>query len=1003
MSPHRAAPKPPGPSGSVVRRFQQIAISPGGPRLLAALWLMALLLVACARQEREAPPARGGAVSGEFALLSMSPADGTRQVPRDARVTLHFDRAIDAEAQLEDAVALYDLSAASPLRVAARLVRGSDVRELVLVPTKALSAATEYELRVSALVCDRGGLILDRSARARWRSEDLRAPRLAAARALGDGRVRLDFDETTQLDARALIARSAHGRLTLRVEALSNRSFDVIVTQLDAEPEIELTLPKASVRDLDGNANDSPIVRRIEWPRDDDGPRLVDHVPAETIAANAWLVLRFDRPLRSVDTSQRFEELWTTDRRRLALRPRGGWSHGAQRIVLERLVDRVGQARGPIAIQAQAIAARAPLRVLATWPARPDRQGGQRARHPIGTRCELAFDRMIDARSLDEDAAHWHDAHGCALGVTRRLDKDHKTLVLEPQRDAEATRPAREVPGAQRVELAAAPFGPLDELGIGLAEAVTIDFESSARDKATSFARLLARLPDRDGPHPPSLQPVLVFDRRVSIPQPNAVALLRGEASIPHRVEVLDAARDDIEDASALRIVPLAALEPGSYELRLRAGLAGFVTRDGARLDEEITQSLSIASSSKPIAKLGIEGVSSRRAVLGARDAHVSVDCGATALDPWRSSLTWIDARGKASLAGAALWRSVALRGSNAAKGPEWTAIRIVGLSGQVHCSLAGIDLAGRPLTGQVSFDVDAGFGQRAFSRTQLVRVTFDEDRDANGHEDFAEDLVHFGLVSAQLRGSLRRAWVESIQSAIVEIAHRTLGRDADGERGELACALRLTKRDPGKALHGSVSIGGLDPRGAPGRGLDAPSSGVLGRARFDSRNLTSDEVLTGEHGVFVRELLLWQLDNQRRLGRSVRTPFARRFAPICRALGGLPVGSNRHDVRILSPGFDYDRASPAQRARFETLVAAREDFAHAVAHILAHELGHVVGLVAEGPPQGGHDGNAAWHVRRAEALDLMASASTWLQLVDPALRFRPLSGAWLRNRILLR
>ena len=966
--------------------------------------LAALLFVGCAREARVTAPSRERPISGELELLEIIPSPGQRRVPTDSKILLCFDQAVDPDAQLDDSIALYDGST----RVPTRLVRGSKASEIAVVPRSALRSATWYELRVSPLVCDRRGLILDRSVSTTWRSEDREAPRLLESKATSDGSFRLGFNEPTRLDGNALRVSSAKGRLASRVYALSDRSFEVVVTQLDAASSVEFELPAGSFRDIDGNESPTTIQRSIDWPPMRGGPRLLSQTPQSRIAANGWLVLRFDRVIkgaRVAPQSTKFETRWSSDRRRLAVRAIPSWSQGAKRLVLESIVDRHDSRAERLEIELHGVSGMPPLRSVSSWPAKRPRGRGQR--HPFGERCEFGFDRRVADGSLDGHV--WLDNDNCRIDASYESLPDARRVSLNPRPRQGSMQPVRRVPGSQRIVLAPAPFGPLDALGVGLNEAVELDFEVDDEVRASSTLRPLKRLPANDGPHPATLTPVLVFDQKLGDLPATALRLSRGASQIPYRIERLDAARSDHPDASALRIVPERALEAGAYTLTLPAGLAGPRAENGSCMRSQESFDFVISPQALQRVELGIEGVSTTHAVLGSRGAQVSVDCGPTVLDPWRSSLVWTDARGSHQASAAALWRRMTLptmistARSTTRPTQPWTAIDIDVLSGRVECRLQAFDLAGRALGARVGFDVDGGFGHRAFGRTNLVCLRFDQDRDKNGVSDFAEDLELFGLTSRALRGSARAAWIESLEAEIVARSHRVFGRSPRGERLEGSCALRLTRRWPGKALHGSVAIGGLDPRGRAKRDLNSPSSGVLGRARYDARNVTSDETLDGEYGVFVRELLLWQLDNQRRLGRSVRTPFSRSFGPFVRSLGGVPVGEHGDDHSILSASFDYERASPGERARFESITTARDDFVRAIAHVLAHELGHSFGLVAEGPPQGGLDGNASLHVARAEALDLMASASTWLQLVDPALRFRPLSRAWLRNRILLR
>jgi hypothetical protein len=134
----------------------------------------------------------------------------------------------------------------------------------------------------------------------------------------------------------------------------------------------------------------------------------------------------------------------------------------------------------------------------------------------------------------------------------------------------------------------------------------------------------------------------------------------------------------------------------------------------------------------------------------------------------------------------------------------------------------------------------------------------------------------------------------------------------------------------------------------------------------------------------------------------SFQTTFAQRFRPLCPDMGGIPAGAHALDTAVLAPDFDYATANSSERARWNTIMAAADDWATVIGIILAHEVGHSVGLVAPGPAPGGLFGDASLHNTFSGAAEVMAASVGYEAMTTLDYGFRDLDLAYLRQRVLL-
>jgi len=307
-----------------------------------------------------------------------------------------------------------------------------------------------------------------------------------------------------------------------------------------------------------------------------------------------------------------------------------------------------------------------------------------------------------------------------------------------------------------------------------------------------------------------------------------------------------------------------------------------------------------------------------------------------------------------------------------------------------------------------IPFEVDDRTGAAMpFERTQVVWVRTDLDRDNNGRGDFLDDMLRLGL-AAEGDPSGANAWLEEVLlQGILAQTSKLYRRGARGEPlGPESVQVRFTSYAPIALQHMQMALGGLDPEGDRTRGFGDESTGVLGRAFYDYRNETVDERNTTSSpgtGVFPGEMYLFQTRTHQQLYPSFVTAFASRFLPLCADMGGTPAGAHPLDAAVLQPSFDYEAAGTAERARWNVVMAAMDDWATVIGVILAHEVGHSVGLVAPGDMPLGLFGDATLHNTYAGAAEVMAGSVSYEAMTSLDYRFRDVDLAYLRQRILLR
>jgi hypothetical protein len=292
------------------------------------------------------------------------------------------------------------------------------------------------------------------------------------------------------------------------------------------------------------------------------------------------------------------------------------------------------------------------------------------------------------------------------------------------------------------------------------------------------------------------------------------------------------------------------------------------------------------------------------------------------------------------------------------------------------------------------------------FERVQVVWVRTDLDRDGNGTLDFDDDLFRLGFATAGdpigTNARMRRVLLDGI---LAQSSH-LYGRGSRGEPlADGSVSVRFTTRQPIRIAHMQMALGGLDPEGDRYRVYGDDSTGVLGRAYYDYKNDNVAERNTANSpglGVFPAEMWLYQTRIHQQVWPSYQTAFAQKFRPLCVDMGGVPAGSHALDATVLAPTFDYATASPSQRARWQTIMDAADDWAAVIGIILAHEVGHSLGLVAPGAAPSGLFGDSSLHDSYAGASEVMAPSVGYEAMTSLDYAFRDIDLAYLRQRLLL-
>jgi len=963
------------------------------------------------------PPTAGA--FGLVHLVSHAPQDGAVQVPVDQQLSLVFDAtmALESFGYADTWLRVSGSTTDVPLDFAP----GPGGR-VTITPQAQLAAETDYTFQMSALTSDVNGRILDRTTSFSFRTVDEVPPNATgldvAANATGVDR-RASF--TVHFDEAIAQASITDQTVYLRDVFGGRYSCDATATGDDVVLDPHADLPgdrqffvvaTTALEDRAGNRLAASFQSSFTTAGDGDAPSTTGAWPANGAAGVSPAVqptFTFDEsmdPATVEAASLQFEDQFgnivpfaveaTADQRTLRLRPstplqpQRGYTLS---FVLGGAAATDVSGNPLSATQALTFTTgtdAAPPSVVGSTP------GPGQDRVPGTLVAEVTFDEALDPAWVNEATATMLvGGQPWAAVVELNADKTVRvTPVLPLPTDAEC-----------RLVLRGGQDG-LRDLAGNVPEDTTVTFTTSSDSEAPD-ALLLP--PDGATGVACTSRLSVVFDAPMDPATLNASTLLfTDDLGAP--------LAGDLTISGGDRVVTFTPAEPLDadtyYRVRMVGGSAGPRRStgnwfDGDRVSRFRTSAL--LDSLEPTARASVNEIPEIR-----RSGLVLPPSGWTVtVDVSDAQGQWVDP-GTVTLVlggGPSPDREVLL--ATAELGPDTIRLHVPAsealAAGSWSMTVEVQDLSGNVgRSNIIPFQVDDRSGAAMpFERTQVVWIRTDLDRDNNQRNDFLDDMLRLGL-AAEGDPSGANGWLEEVLlQGILAQANRLYCRGARGEPlGPDSVQVRFTSYAPIALQHMQMSLGGLDPEGDRTRAFGDESTGVLGRAFYDYCNKTVDERNTTSSpgtGVFPAEMFLYQTRTHTQLYPAFVTAFASRFLPLCADMGGTPAGAHPLDATVLQPGFDYEAASAAERARWNTVMAAMDDWATVIGVILAHEVGHSVGLVAPGDMPFGLFGDATLHNTYAGAAEVMAASVSYEAMTSLEYRFRDVDLAYLRQRILLR
>ena len=962
-----------------------------------------------------------GDALGVVRLLAHEPAADAVQVELGAAIVLEFDAVMALDSFGDEDTWLR--AAGSTTTVAGTFSLGSPGR-VRFTPAAPLAAETDYVFQLSALTCDESGRILDLTTRFGFRTFDATPPQLAGVDvqggATGVPRTRTftaTFSEAiapSSVNTNTLFLRDVFG-----VRYAATRTVQGAVVTLaphaDLPGDRQCTLVVGTgVTDRAGNPLASASSTSFRTATDTDAPAV----------ASVWPALQQTGVSPAVQPTFAFDE-----------------SMDAASVEAASLLfqDEFGSI---VAFRVDASADQRTLRLVPQPALQPDRRytlafllGGAAATDVSGNVLEAT--QALTFTTGQDDVPPTVVASVPAPGESRVPGTLVATVTFDEDLD-----PAWVTTANVALTAAGEPWAAVVELSSPRVVRVTPVLSLPAETACTLVLR-----GGQEGLHDVAGN-VLVADVAIAfttsadtgtpgvlmLPPDGAVNVARGAGVravfdapmdpatlTPANVQVTDdegvpvaGTHTLVDGGRAVAFTPAAPLAPLAYHrVRVRGGPDGVRRTTGNWLAEDVAvrfRTGSAADTTPPAVLATVNGIhASRTQGLVLPPSGFTIDVTASDADH-----QWPDVGSvEIELLGAAAGPDVAALRTHATIGHGTFRVQVPAgerlAAGAWTLTARVPDLCGN--VGQaapLAFTVaEPDTGALPFERTQVVWVRSDLDRDGNGTADFDDDLVRLGLaVEGDPIG--RNAYLRRLLlDGIVAQCCRLYGR---GDRGEPvdggSVAVRFTTRAPIRIPHMQIALGGLDPEGSRDRGFGADSTGVLGRAYYDYRNGNVAERNTASSpglGVFPAEMWLYQAKIHLQVWPSYQTAFAQRFRPLCPAMGGVPAGTHELDAIVLAPAFDYATANTPQRARWQTIMDAADDWATVIGIILAHEVGHSLGLVAPGPSPTGLFGDASLHDSYASAAEVMAPSVGYEAMTTLAYAFRDVDLAYLRQRVLLR
>ena len=991
---------------------------------------MALLLVASACEKGSGNRAPGGlrnAGVGDLQLLDHQPPDLAVQVPLDKPIILSFDAAVHPDAMNLDE---FTLKTAKGLSIPGVFTTDSSGRAVHFQPLVELSRSEDYVFTLSPMICDRSFRSLDEEIVFGFRTYDTTPPRMTSTSidtmlgsAPRSGSYLIEFDER-------LSPASIHeNQITLMDEFKNSYPLDVscegttltvsLVQDLPGSRAMELVIKAGpgGIKDRSGNplAKDGKIAFTTEV--DTLAPVLVDMDPinmASNVSPRSRLEYRFTESMDpdsfepsglqlrdSFHNDIPYSIDFSRDLRFIRLLPKSPMVTGRSYTLTF-----IAGPTGVTDVSGNALSSGLSLpftvgsdvsgpTLIASSPA------NNAARVSPNASFHLVFDENVKWHSFTQDSVHLSDG-------TRNIPLN---IGFISTREALITTLTQlEIKSNYILTLEGGYDGIKDDAGNPMDRDVSVRFSTSDSSILPSFL-------------------VSPASNAVAVPTSSRVTAIANEPMDPASVDpskflVKDELDNNIPGSVLLergnRVLvfePNAGLPARSIlDVVISGGAHGIRLANGNWLSKDLhfTFRTGIGADTRaPDLELTIDDIAQKRNKKLSVPQH-GFTISISAFDPGDDAIDLssieLELKGPEESPGNDDLFAMAIFSAGRAD---------LRLSEEDRLPLGSYELVGRvkDLSGnwskRVHFEFDvitASVVRRPFERTQVVWVRTDLDRDnqgrGNGKIDFDEDLVNHGFMSEGDPIGANKRLRKIILDGILAVANYSFNREGNGARKQGFVNIRLTSRRPCNGTYMRIALGGLDPRGPPGRKFGSDSTGILGRAFFDYRNgipNEDDTLVKPGLGVFSGEMFLFQAKLYLDLWPFFLTPWGRDFRGLSPHIGGKPAGTHVFDRTVLAEDFDYDSATPNEKARFDEIFEAADAFAVATGSILAHEIGHTVGLVARGSAPAGLHGDGTLHNEFAQIGDLMNSIISYQSLQSTTFTFRALNLAYLREHILIR
>lgn len=985
-----------------------------------------LVLGACGSGSGSGGPGGSGTaqLTGTLQLLESTPPDASLQVALDSTLQFHFDGALALESFQDEDTWLRPAEGGS--NVPGTFTLAGANQTAVFRPSSQLQPEMDYLFQISPLTCDVDGRILERTVQVRFRSLDERPPTVlqasvspGAQNVATRGSFMITFSESVRSDSvrtTSVYLRDTFGQAyALDLEVQQGRVLATPPADLPGNRNFVLAVQGGSfgIKDVAGNALAQNWNVSFRTAADTTAPAVTSTWPTTGALGKSVLLqpeIRFSKSMDpgSVEPSSLlFQDEFGTiipyrvrasrDQRTLRLEPQVPLQPGRRHT----LAFVLGPAAACDVSGNQLTSTAALVFDTGSDQSAPvlvqSRPGEGESRVSINAASLLTFSEPLDPAFVDSRRVRLH-AGGTAVAAVAELIQGGSVLRITP---------ALDLPVATicTINLQGGPEGLHDLAGNPLAQDLQLSFTTAGDG---SLPQCLLLPPDGQNGVAVAARISIVFDAPLDPTTVHAGTVQLFDEQGAGQAGTLTLERSN----RVVAFQPTGLFLPGArYRSVVRSGPDGVREQSGNWLQQDQVANFRAGGSTDhtpPIVRVTLNRIDDTRKqglVVPPSGFTIDVDASdqASSLDPGSFRL---ELQGPGA-------------GPSADTVYETAAIDYLELHWQVPATSAlqpgdysliahASDLSGNEGSSQaLAFRVLApSGGMLPFERTQVVWVRTDLDRDGNGRADFDDDLLRLGLAAtgdpAGTNSNARKLLLDGIFAEV----NRLLGRGPHGEiLGSDSIAIRLCSRLPIGVPHMQIALGGFDPEGNRNRQFGEQSTGVLGRAFFDPRNGQMADRNIGVSpglGVFPGEMFLYQAAIHLQVYPSFQTLFAQRFLPLQPDMGGTPAGLHPEDPAVLSPAFVWNTASSMQRARWQQVFQAADDWATVTGVVLAHEIGHAIGLTQPGPAPGGLYGDATFHNQFSGATEVMASSVGYEAMITLTHAFGDMNLAYLRQRVLL-